>query len=137
MCLCIASGPCPRVLHTAAPAAKREVRVRSTDPEQQPAGPSTTTTTTPEQQPDRPQRRQAGSTDAIASFLTRRFGIVGGLAWLGFLAVGSLGEQVKTRMEVAAERDGTRDVAGQQVGCSVCWRRQWWCVVLFTCACSG
>jgi hypothetical protein len=27
--------------------------------------------------------------------------------------VGSLGEQVKTRMEVAAEKEGTRDVQGQ------------------------
>lgn len=46
----------------------------------------------------------------------RRFGIAGGLAWLGFLAVGTLGEQVKTRMEVAAEREGARDVEGAQVG---------------------
>lgn len=30
---------------------------------------------------------------------------------LGVLAVGTLGEQVKTRMEVAAEQAGTRDVA--------------------------
>ncbi len=36
--------------------------------------------------------------------------IAGGLAWLGFLAVGSLGEQVKTRMEVAAEEQGVREV---------------------------
>lgn len=36
--------------------------------------------------------------------------LAGGLAWLGFLAVGSLGEQVKTRLEVAAEANGTRDV---------------------------
>ncbi|KAG1671003.1 hypothetical protein FOA52_014245 [Chlamydomonas sp. UWO 241] len=57
-------------------------------------------------------KRQAESTDAIASFLTRRFGIAGGLAWLGFLAVGSLGEQVKTRMEVANEVAGTVDVEG-------------------------
>ncbi len=34
--------------------------------------------------------------------------IAGGLAWLGFLAVGSLGEQVKTRMEVDAELAGTK-----------------------------
>jgi len=46
------------------------------------------------------QRRQAESTDAVASFLTRRFGIAGGLGWLAVLAVGSLGEQVKTRLEV-------------------------------------
>jgi FKBP-type peptidyl-prolyl cis-trans isomerase len=41
-----------------------------------------------------------------------RFGLAGGLAWLGFLAVGTLGEQVKTRLEVAAEASGARDVAG-------------------------
>ncbi|KIY96727.1 hypothetical protein MNEG_11234 [Monoraphidium neglectum] len=69
-----------------------------------------------QQEQERPkQRRQADSTDAVASFLTRRFGIAGGLAWLGVLAVGSLGEQVKTRMEVAAEKEGTRDVQGQEV----------------------
>jgi hypothetical protein len=64
--------------------------------------------------PRRPARR-ADSTDAVASFLSRRFGLAGGLAWLGVLAVGSLGEQVKTRLEVAAERDATRDVAGEEV----------------------
>jgi FKBP-type peptidyl-prolyl cis-trans isomerase len=37
--------------------------------------------------------------------------LAGGLAWLGFLAVGTLGEQVKTRLEVAAEKAGTQDVA--------------------------
>eukprot|EP00878_Enallax_costatus_P022070 GHUV01023402.1.p1 GENE.GHUV01023402.1~~GHUV01023402.1.p1 ORF type:complete len:200 (+),score=56.03 GHUV01023402.1:529-1128(+) len=54
--------------------------------------------------------READTTDAVASFLSRRFGLAGGLAWLGFLAIGTLGEQVKTRMEVAAEKAGTRDV---------------------------
>lgn len=34
--------------------------------------------------------------------------LTGGLAWLGFLAVGTLGEQIKTRMEVAAEKTGTQ-----------------------------
>lgn len=34
----------------------------------------------------------------------------GGLAWLGILAVGSIGEQVKTRLEVAAEKANTQDV---------------------------
>lgn len=43
------------------------------------------------------RKREAETTDAIASFLTRRFGIAGGLAWLAFLTIGSLGEQVKTR----------------------------------------
>jgi FKBP-type peptidyl-prolyl cis-trans isomerase len=36
--------------------------------------------------------------------------IAGGLAWLAVLAVGSLGEQVKTRLEVAAEEENTKDV---------------------------
>ncbi|GAX80768.1 hypothetical protein CEUSTIGMA_g8203.t1 [Chlamydomonas eustigma] len=55
-------------------------------------------------------KRQADSTDAISSFLTRRFGIAGGLAWLGFLAVGSLGKQLKTRWEVAEAEKGTQEV---------------------------
>ncbi|WIA30933.1 hypothetical protein OEZ86_000983 [Tetradesmus obliquus] len=55
--------------------------------------------------------RTPDSTDPIASFMSRRFGLAGGLAWLSFLAVGTLGEQVKTRMEVAAEKAGTVDVA--------------------------
>lgn len=37
--------------------------------------------------------------------------MAGGLAWLGVLAVGTIGEQVKTRLEVAAEKAGTTDVS--------------------------
>lgn len=48
------------------------------------------------------KKRKAESTDAVASFLTRRFGVAGGAAWLAVLAAGSLGEQVKTRIEVIA-----------------------------------
>jgi hypothetical protein len=33
-------------------------------------------------------KRRADSTDAVASFLTRRFGVAGGLAWLGVLTFG-------------------------------------------------
>lgn len=62
-----------------------------------------------QQQPKR--RRQADSTDAVASFLTRRFGIAGGLAWLGVLTFGVVSEQLKTRRELAEEAAGTRDVA--------------------------
>lgn len=58
--------------------------------------------------------REAQSTDAVASFLSRRFGLVGGLAWVGILAVGTIGEQVKTRMEVAAEKAGTQDVTNSK-----------------------
>jgi len=89
------------------------------------AAPSTTTTpaaATPQQQqqdkhqqqqqPSAPRRRrQADSTDAVASFLTRRFGIAGGLAWLGVLTFGVVSEQVKTRRELQEEQAGTRDVA--------------------------
>jgi hypothetical protein len=60
------------------------------------------------------KRRVADSTDPVASFLSRRFGLAGGLAWLGVLAVGSIGEQVKTRLEVAAEKSGTSDVTEAQ-----------------------
>ncbi|KAG2428554.1 hypothetical protein HYH02_014358 [Chlamydomonas schloesseri] len=59
---------------------------------------------------NRTKKRQAESTDAVATFMTRRFGIAGGLAWLGFLTIGTLGEQIKTRMEVASELSGTKDV---------------------------
>ncbi|XP_073059800.1 peptidyl-prolyl cis-trans isomerase FKBP17-2, chloroplastic [Primulina eburnea] len=52
----------------------------------------------------------AGSTDWIASTLTRRFGIGAGLAWAGFLAVGVVSEQIKTRFEVSQQQLNTRDV---------------------------
>lgn len=58
----------------------------------------------------RPPRRQAESTDWIASAVTRRFGIGAGLAWVGFLAFGVVSEQLKTRTEVYLEQAGTRDV---------------------------
>ena len=35
--------------------------------------------------------------------------------WFAFLAVGSLGEQVKTRLEVAREAAGARDVSSEPV----------------------
>jgi hypothetical protein len=60
----------------------------------------------------RPSKRQADSTDFIATQLTRRFGIAGGLAWLGFLTFGVVSEQVKTRIEVAEAERETKDVAG-------------------------
>jgi hypothetical protein len=58
--------------------------------------------------PKRSQRRQADSTDWISSQLTRRFGLAGGLAYLGFLTFGVVSEQIKTRLEVAADERGTR-----------------------------
>ena len=55
--------------------------------------------------------RRADSTDAVATFLTRRFGIAGGLAWLGVLTFGVVSEQLKTRREVREARENTKDVA--------------------------
>jgi hypothetical protein len=37
--------------------------------------------------------------------------LAGGLAWLGVLVVGTLGEQIKTRLEVASEIRDTKDVS--------------------------
>lgn len=59
------------------------------------------------QRADKP-RTTAESTDWIASTLTRRFGIGAGLAWVGFLAVGVVSEQIKTRLEVSREEASTR-----------------------------
>ncbi|XRB10942.1 peptidyl-prolyl cis-trans isomerase [Pseudoscourfieldia marina] len=56
-------------------------------------------------------RRKADSTDAIATFLTRRFGIAGGIAWLGVLTFGVVSEQLKTRRENFLEKTGTVDVS--------------------------
>ncbi|KAL4436355.1 hypothetical protein ABPG77_009917 [Micractinium sp. CCAP 211/92] len=60
------------------------------------------------------RRREADSTDWMATQLTRRFGLAGGLAWVGFLAVGVIGEQVKTRLELASEEANTREVSDAQ-----------------------
>ncbi|KAL3818621.1 hypothetical protein ACJIZ3_004526 [Penstemon smallii] len=54
------------------------------------------------------------STDWIASSLTRRFGIGAGLAWVGFLAVGVVSEQIKTRLEVSQQEANTRDVGKEE-----------------------
>ncbi|GMH40771.1 hypothetical protein BSKO_08675 [Bryopsis sp. KO-2023] len=60
-------------------------------------------------------QRTADSTDAVASFLTRRFGIGAGFAWLGILAVGAIGEQVKTRIEYRNEQESTKEVKDEKV----------------------
>ena len=52
--------------------------------------------------------RSADSTDWIASAVTRRFGLAGGLAWVGFLTFGVVSEQLKTRREVYLEESNTR-----------------------------
>ncbi|XP_057791521.1 peptidyl-prolyl cis-trans isomerase FKBP17-2, chloroplastic-like [Salvia miltiorrhiza] len=59
-------------------------------------------------------RTAADSTDWIASTLTRRFGIGAGLAWVAFLAVGVVSEQIKTRLEVSREEATTRDVEKEE-----------------------
>ena len=60
--------------------------------------------------PKATRRRKAESTDAISSALSRRFGLKGGLAWVGVLAAGVIGEQVKTRLEVRREKQNTVEV---------------------------
>jgi len=67
------------------------------------------------QQAARPKRAGgADSTDRVASSPTRRFGIGAGLAWAGFLAVGVVSEQLKTRFEVAQQQANTKDVEQEQ-----------------------
>lgn len=56
------------------------------------------------------RKRKADSTDFVASALTRRFGLAGGLVWLGILAFGVVSEQIKTRREIAEEEAGTKDI---------------------------
>ncbi|KAM7482947.1 hypothetical protein LguiB_007530 [Lonicera macranthoides] len=58
--------------------------------------------------------KTAESTDWIASSLTRRFGLGAGLAWAGFLAIGVLSEQIKTRLEVSQQDANTRDVEKEE-----------------------
>mmetsp|Transcript_18724 Transcript_18724/g.26043 ORF Transcript_18724/g.26043 Transcript_18724/m.26043 type:complete len:274 (+) Transcript_18724:31-852(+) len=53
--------------------------------------------------------------DGIAFALTRRFGLAGGLAWLGFLTFGVVSEQVKTRTEVKAINEGAIQVDAPEV----------------------
>ncbi|KAL6001480.1 hypothetical protein ACLOJK_007218 [Asimina triloba] len=55
------------------------------------------------------------STDWIASTLTRRFGLGAGLAWAGFLVVGVVSEQIKTRLEVSQQEANTKDVKEEEV----------------------
>lgn len=82
---------------------------KQTPPNQQPQSqnpPSAETAKLQEQKRSRPA--VAESTDWIASSLTRRFGLGAGLAWAGFLAIGVLSEQIKTRIEVSQETANTR-----------------------------
>jgi hypothetical protein len=65
--------------------------------------------------PSQRRARQADSTDPISTFLTRRFGLAGGLAWLAVLTFGVVSEQLKTRAEVAREESGTQAVNSVEV----------------------
>lgn len=67
-------------------------------------------------EPTRKRRtRKADSTDPVATFMTRRFGLAGGLAWLAVLTFGVVSEQLKTRSEVAREASGTQAVDAKGV----------------------
>ena len=54
--------------------------------------------------------RRADSADPISLALSRRFGLAGGLGWLGFLTFGVVSEQIKTRWEFSAAGKNTVDV---------------------------
>ncbi|KAH7679523.1 Peptidyl-prolyl cis-trans isomerase Fpr3/Fpr4-like protein [Dioscorea alata] len=57
---------------------------------------------------------QPESTDWVASTLTRRFGLGAGLAWVAFLAVGVVSEQIKTRFEASQQASNTRTVEKEE-----------------------
>ncbi|XP_028805390.1 peptidyl-prolyl cis-trans isomerase FKBP17-2, chloroplastic [Neltuma alba] len=57
---------------------------------------------------------KADSTDWVATSLTRRFGLGAGLAWVAFLAVGVVSEQIKTRLEVSQQEANTRTVEKEE-----------------------
>ncbi|KAK9827290.1 hypothetical protein WJX81_000964 [Elliptochloris bilobata] len=70
----------------------------------------------PTLQPQQARSRQkAASTDWISSALTRRFGLAGGLLWFSFLTFGVVSEQVKTRLEVGAEKQSEQAVNSEEV----------------------
>ncbi|KAL5722020.1 hypothetical protein ACHQM5_005591 [Ranunculus cassubicifolius] len=86
-------------------------------PSPQQPSPSLSTSSSDQQTPlpvkpirSNPPKTKADSTDWISSNLTRRFGLGAGLAWVGFLAVGVVSEQIKTRLEVSEQASNTRDV---------------------------
>lgn len=85
------------------PAPPQQLSTTSAEP------PSATTAKLQEQKLGKPATpTKVESTDWIASTLTRRFGLGAGLAWVGFLAVGVVSEQIKTRLEVSQEAANTR-----------------------------
>ncbi|RRT63729.1 hypothetical protein B296_00030185 [Ensete ventricosum] len=95
------------------PPTKPQLSCSQTPRPQQPIRPQPEPSAQPSSPPKKPQQRPkvaAESTDWIASSLTRRFGLGAGLAWVGFLAVGVVSEQIKTRLEVSRERANTKSV---------------------------
>ena len=82
-----------------------------------PSSPTTTPSQPPQpqpsQKPPRAPRRAADSTDPIASALTRRFGVLGGLGWAAILTGGVLSEQIKTRIEESAAEKATVEASGE------------------------
>ncbi|KAK9831804.1 hypothetical protein WJX74_009971 [Apatococcus lobatus] len=85
-----------------------EERPTGTEPEESLSGLADAAKQATEGQKKR--RRTSDSSDFISSALTRRFGLAGGLAYVGFLTFGVVSEQFKTRREVSEEASGTQDV---------------------------
>ena len=71
----------------------------------------------PEKKENRKRKKAVlpDSTDAVATFMTRRFGIAGGLAWLGVLTFGVVSEQLKTRREVREAKENTKEVSKKDI----------------------
>ncbi|KAJ8455997.1 hypothetical protein OPV22_034913 [Ensete ventricosum] len=99
------------------PPTKPQLSCSQTPRPQQPIRPQPEPSAQPSSPPKKPHPRPkvaAESTDWIASSLTRRFGLGAGLAWVGFLAVGVVSEQIKTRLEVSRERANTKVVEKEE-----------------------
>ncbi|KAG9459193.1 hypothetical protein H6P81_003701 [Aristolochia fimbriata] len=92
-------------------ASSPQVPVPNPSPKSQ-SEPPTQSMSIKSQEPPKPKVAASApeTTDWVASTLTRRFGLGAGLAWAGFLAVGVISEQIKTRLEVAQEEANTKNV---------------------------
>ncbi|KAI4365814.1 hypothetical protein MLD38_021769 [Melastoma candidum] len=92
------------------------LRRPSQPPSQQPNPPlplGASSSPLPQERISLPQKKPVMKTSVdsmIATSLTRRFGLGAGLTWVGFLAVGVLSEQIKTRWEVSQQQANTRNV---------------------------
>jgi FKBP-type peptidyl-prolyl cis-trans isomerase len=116
-----AAAPAPRAApRPAAAAPGRRLRCAATPDGDDPSAPSDAPSSSGAPPPlaaaaAPKSRRAADSSDPIASAITRRFGLGGGLAWAGILAFGVVSEQIKTRIEQAEEAKNTREIAvGQE-----------------------